>query len=84
MCNREQRLRTHVRTLENMQTEHVKVVLMAAWVLAVGALGYASGTTSLAGWAVVAMLSVVPPVVMLRLWRPPSPTMSETIRDVLR
>jgi hypothetical protein len=67
-----------------MKTEHVKPALMVAWVIAVGALGYASGTTSFPGWTVVAVLSLVPPAVMVRLWSAPSPSMSETIRDTLR
>ena len=69
---------------QHMHTDYVKAALMAAWVLAVGALGYVSGTTSVAGWAIVTALSLLPPAVMLRLWSPPSPTMSESIREVLR
>jgi hypothetical protein len=30
------------------------------------------------------MVSLVPPVLMVRLWSTPSPTMSESIREVLR
>jgi hypothetical protein len=67
-----------------MQFDYLKVALMAAWVLAVGALGYASGTTSIAGWTLVAALSLVPPAVMARLWSAPAASMSESIRDVLR
>lgn len=66
-----------------MQTDFVKAALMAAWVLAVGALGYMSGTTSLMGWTLLAVVSFVPPALMVRLWRAPSPSMSETIRAVL-
>jgi hypothetical protein len=69
---------------QSMKTEYVKPALMAAWVVAVGALGYASGTSSFAGWAIVAALSLVPPAIMVRLWRVPSPSMSESIREVLR
>src|SRR4051812_33925263 len=69
---------------QSMKTEYVKPALMAAWVVAVGALGYASGTTSFPGWAVVAALSLGPPAAMVRLWRGPSPSMSESIREVLR
>lgn len=65
---------------QNMQTDYVKPALIAVWVLAVGAIGYVSGTTSVAGW-IVAVLSLV---VMVRLWNPLSPTLSETIREVLR
>ncbi len=68
----------------SMKTEYVKPALMAAWVVAVGALGYASGTISFPGWTVVAVLSLVPPAVMVRLWGAPSPSMSETSREVVR
>jgi hypothetical protein len=67
-----------------MQSDYVKAALIACWILAVGALGYVSGTTSVAGWALVAVLVTVPPAVMVRLWSVPAPTMSETIRKVLR
>ncbi len=72
------------RTLGTMQTDLVKAALMMAWVAAVGALGYVSGTTSLAGWSLLAVVSLGPPALMARLWSAPSPSMSETIRDVLR
>jgi hypothetical protein len=67
-----------------MQTGFVKAVLMAAWVLAVCALGYVFGATSLAGWTLLALVSLVPPALMVRLWRAPSASMSESIREVLR
>ena len=67
-----------------MHTDHVKAALIGAWILAVGVLGYILGTTSLAGWTVLAVVSVIPPVVMMRLWRAPSQSMSESIREVIR
>ena len=67
-----------------MHTDHVKAALIGAWILAVGVLGYILGTTSLAGWAVLAIVSVIPPVVIMRLWRAPSQSMSESIREVMR
>ena len=57
---------------------------MTAWVLAFGALGYTSGTTSFAGWTLLAVVSLVPPALMVRLWSVPSPSMAESIREVLR
>lgn len=57
---------------------------MAGWILAIGGLGYGLGTASFAGWTLVAVLSVVPPVLLGRLWSAPSPSMSESIREVLR
>jgi hypothetical protein len=67
-----------------MQTDLVKAALMAAWVVAVVVLGYLSGTTSFAGWTLLAVVSLVAPVLMGRFWGAPSPSMSETIREVLR
>jgi hypothetical protein len=67
-----------------MRTNFVKAALMAVWVVAVAALGYMSGTTSLAGWTLLAVVSLVPPALIVRLWGAPSPSMSETIRGALR
>jgi hypothetical protein len=67
-----------------MHTDHLKAALIGAWVLAVGVLGYILGTASLAGWTVLAIVSVIPPVVIMRLWRAPSPSMSESIREVIQ
>jgi hypothetical protein len=67
-----------------MQTDFVKATLMAAWVVAVGVLGYMSGTMSFAGWALLAVVSLMAPALMVRLWSLPSPTMSEAIREVIR
>jgi hypothetical protein len=67
-----------------MQIANVKAASMSAWVLAVIVFGYVSGAASVAVWAAVAALAVAGPAVMARLWSPPSPSMSESIRDVLR
>jgi hypothetical protein len=67
-----------------MHTDYVKTAVIAAWVLSVGTLGMAFGVTSIVGWAGLAVMSAAPPVVLLRLWHAPVPSMSETIRDVLR
>ena len=67
-----------------MQTDFVKAALVAAWVVAVGALGYVSGTTSVAGWTLLVVVSLVPAALMVRLSSAPSRSMSETIREVLR
>jgi hypothetical protein len=67
-----------------METEHAKVASIAGWILAVGVLAYISGITSLAGWTILAAVAVIPPAVVMRLWRVPSQSMSESIQDVLR
>jgi hypothetical protein len=84
VCNREQRLRSHGHTIPIMQTDYIKAAVITAWVLSVGTVGLVFDVTSIAGWAGLAVMSAVPPAVMLRLWQAPVPSMSETIRDVLR
>jgi hypothetical protein len=68
----------------NMNIDHVKAALMATWILTVGLLGYLLGATSFVGWTALAAITMTPPVLMMRLWRVPSPSMSESIREVLR
>jgi hypothetical protein len=67
-----------------MQTNLVKAALMGTWILAVGAFGYVSGTTSLAAWTLLVLVSLAPLAVIGRLWSAPAQTMSETIRKALR
>ncbi|MGE3844794.1 MAG: hypothetical protein AB7I50_24785 [Vicinamibacterales bacterium] len=67
-----------------MQTDFLKTALMGSWIVVVGALGYMSGITSFTGWSLLMMVSLVPPVLMVRFWGAPNPTLSETIRKALR
>jgi hypothetical protein len=67
-----------------MQSEHEKAALAGSWIAAAGSIGYLAGTSSVAGWTLLAMASLAPPVLMVRFWSTPSPTMSETIRKALR
>jgi len=67
-----------------MQTDRVRAAEIGGWILAVGILGFALGLTSFAGWTALAVVSLVPLAVMLRLWSAASPGMSQRIRDVLR
>jgi hypothetical protein len=67
-----------------MHTDQTKSGLMGAWILAIGILAYTSDPTSLAGWTMLAVVAVTPPMVMMRLWRVPAQSMSESIREVLR
>ena len=69
---------------QNMQTDVVKAALTGTWVLAVLAFGYTSGTSSFAGWTLLSVVSLVPVVLMLRLWSAPSQSLSESIQEVLR
>ena len=67
-----------------MQTDYMKAALIGVWILAVGVLGYALGATSLVAWTVLAATALTPPVLMMRLWRRPAQSMSESIREALR
>jgi multisubunit Na+/H+ antiporter MnhG subunit len=69
---------------QSMQTDYVKTALMGVWILAVGVLGYVLGATSFVGWTVLVAMALTPPVLMTRLWRAPSQSMSESIREALR
>lgn len=57
---------------------------MVTWILAVGILGYLSGQTSLAAWTALGIVSLTLPVVMMKLWRVPAQSMSESIREARR
>ena len=67
-----------------MSFERVRAAGIGAWVLAVSTLGFVLGLTSLAGWTALAVVSLVPLAIILRLRSAASPSMSESIRDVLR
>lgn len=69
---------------QSMHTDHVKPTLIGVWILTVGVLGYAVGATSFVAWTVLTAVALTPPVVLMRLWGAPSPSMSESIREVLR
>jgi hypothetical protein len=64
--------------------DHLKSALIVTWILTVGILGYFSGTTSLAAWTALGIVSLTVPVVMMKLWRVPAPSMSESIREARR
>ena len=68
----------------NMQLDSIKTTVTALWVTAVCAAGIAGDLRSLSGWAVLAGLAVLPPLVMMGRWNDPRPTMSETIQEALR
>jgi len=67
-----------------MSNDYVKAASMAAWILAIGAVAYMSGTSSFTGWSLVAVLSLVLPAVVMRFWSAPGSSMSESIQDALR
>lgn len=67
-----------------MQLETKKLIVSAVWVFAVCLAGVAAGVGSLTGWAMVGLVSVMPPVVLHRLWATPPQTTSQSIREAIR
>ena len=68
----------------DMQLVSIKAICAMLWVSAVSIAGIAGNVRSLSGWAVLAGLAILPPLVMLWRWNDPRPTMSETIQQALR
>jgi hypothetical protein len=67
-----------------METDHLKSALMVTWIVTVGMLAYLAGSASLAAGTALAIVSLAFPVVLMKLWRVPAPTMSESIREARR
>ena len=67
-----------------MTLQYIKVMSVAAWVLAIGAAGLLAGITSSSGWLALAALAIVPPIVAMRFWKRPDQTMSQSIQEALR
>jgi hypothetical protein len=67
-----------------MQLRYTKTAFTALWSLAVVVAALIGNLTSTFNWIVLAALSVVPPAILWRLWNPPVPSMSESIREALR
>lgn len=64
-----------------MPLQYTKVTIAVLWVLAAGIVGMATGVTSAAAWALMVMIGVLPPAVMLLLWKEPPQSMAESIRS---
>lgn len=67
-----------------MQVQHMRTAIVAAWVLAWCAVAFLVDVTSVTGWMTLVAVAVLPPIVLLRMWRAPAQTMSESIRNVLK
>ena len=67
-----------------MTLVHVKSAIAGAWLLGACVIGLGSSVTSLGGWTALVGLGVLPPLVLLRAWNNPTPTMSETISEARR
>jgi Flp pilus assembly protein TadB len=62
----------------------IKAVIAMLWVLAVTIAGIVGNVNSLVLWTVLAAVALLPPVVMMRWWREPRQSMSQSIQEALR
>ena len=67
-----------------MKLEKVSVVTAAGWVLAGAAVVPFVQPESPAGWTLLIGVGVIPPGMLLWLWRRPARTMSESIHDAIK
>jgi hypothetical protein len=66
-----------------MPRQHMKQAIVGVWVLGWTVMALFLNVRSATAWILLIIAGVLPPLVLLRLWRPPAQTMSESIRDVL-
>lgn len=67
-----------------MQLEHIKALFVILWIVAVVTAGFLGNVGSMTGWTILAVLAVLPPLVVMRRWRSPDQSMSESIREAIR
>jgi hypothetical protein len=54
---------------------------VAAWGVGTLAMARWADVTTIAGWTVVAAGAILPAIVLLRFWRTPTPSLSESIHQ---
>jgi hypothetical protein len=62
-----------------MHSGQARAMTIAAWGLMTLIVARWAEVTTPAGWTVVAAAAILPVVVMLRFWRSPTPSLSESI-----
>jgi hypothetical protein len=66
-----------------MRPKYLKAAIFAVWVCAVCAVAL-FGHVIFSAWAFFVALAVLPPLVVMRYWRAPVQTVSQSIQEVLR
>ena len=84
MCTREQRHVAPAPYTFNMQLDSITATVTAVWISAVCSAGIAANVRLLSGWAGLAGLAVLPPLVMRWRLNDPRQSMSEAIQEALR
>jgi Flp pilus assembly protein TadB len=67
-----------------MHRVSIKAVIAMLWVVSVTIAGIVGNVNSLLLWTVLAAVALLPPVVMMRWWREPRQSMSQSIQEALR
>ena len=66
-----------------MQPKYMKATISAVWVCALCAVAL-YGDFTFSAWVLLLAFAVVPPLVVMRYWREPVQTTSESIQKALR
>ena len=67
-----------------MQLDYRKMAVVGAWMLAWSVTALTLTVTSPIGWVVLVGSGLLPPLMLMLMWRHRSQTMSESIRNVLK
>jgi|EndMetStandDraft_7_1072992.scaffolds.fasta_scaffold1881624_1 hypothetical protein len=67
-----------------MQFTPLKIAVAAVWMVAVAVSGLLLPVTTPTGWFTLFGFGVVPSVVLLRAWREPAQSISESIQAAIR
>jgi hypothetical protein len=67
-----------------MDFQYKKTVATGAWVTVMLALAIVTHLASASSWAIVVAFTLIPVAVVWGLWQPQTPSMSESIQQVLR
>ena len=67
-----------------MQLKYIRATIALFWILAVCVAGLLGDLTSPSAWTFLVGLALLPPLVMMRYWKDPAQSMSESIQKALR
>ena len=67
-----------------MQFEHMKILIVAGWLLSVSVVAVSLNVGSATAWLLLFGVGLLPPMMLFRVWRQPMQTMSESIHEVLK
>lgn len=67
-----------------MKLERLSLLAAAGWVVAWMGIVLLVQPGSTMGWILLVGAGIVPPCILLRIWRRPAQTMSESIREALK